>query len=98
MIKETRALYGLCKDAKEDVSEPHVLFESQQYMAIAADLHWLGDLQDLQQAMKINDRPVLFIAEVSMTYMDPDAVGNTIRWASSFKQGKTALSSNSILC
>ena len=92
VIRDTEALFSLCKDVKQEATKPHVLFESKQYVAVAADLHWLGDLQDLQQAIAIGNKPVLFLAEVSMVYMDPNAVANLIRWASSFKNGNSELS------
>jgi len=74
----------LLKDPKE------VVLRSEKYVALACDLQ---KIQDLEQAMRhvVNpqdeDVSVLYIAEVSMTYMDAAAADTLIKWTSSFIPG-----------
>jgi len=74
----------LLKDPKE------VVLKSEKYVALACDLQ---RIQDLERAMRqvVNpqdeDVSVLYIAEVSITYMDAAAADTLIKWTSSFIPG-----------
>ncbi|KAL9089302.1 MAG: hypothetical protein Q9159_002603 [Coniocarpon cinnabarinum] len=82
---------GLCGQVESDVQTQNVLFDSNQYAAIAADLQSESDLQQLKQILNAQDGRLLFIAEVSMTYMAPTDANNVIKWASSFPKATFSL-------
>ncbi|AEO63730.1 uncharacterized protein THITE_2124154 [Thermothielavioides terrestris NRRL 8126] len=70
--------------APETVVKP-VVFESDQYVQIGCDLR---DLKTLQQGLAaaigdLAECEFIFVAEVSITYMDTDGADEVIRWASS---------------
>jgi hypothetical protein len=71
-------------------SKPPVYLRSEQYMAIGCDLRQLDDLErTLRAELDVPGSSVLFVAEVSATYMpvaDSDAL---IRWASTLEDGKS---------
>jgi tRNA wybutosine-synthesizing protein 4 len=70
-------------------SEPPVYLRSEQYMAVGCDLRHLDALESaLRAELDIASSSVLFVAEVSATYMpvaDSDAL---IQWASTLEDGK----------
>ena len=70
-------------------SELPVFVRSDRYMALGCDLRNLGHIQTLMQAeMDLASSSVLFVAEVSLTYMpvtDSDAL---LAWASTLEDGK----------
>lgn len=84
---------GLLRDAllktRLRLSDPPVFVRSEQYMAIGCDLRRLDVLEKtLRAELDIVSSSVLFVAEVSATYMpvaDSDAL---IRWASTLEDGK----------
>lgn len=83
---------GLLRDAllKTNIrsSQLPVYLRSEQYMAIGCDLRDLHVLErTLRDELDISSSSVLFVAEVSATYMpvaDSDAL---IRWASTLEDG-----------
>jgi tRNA wybutosine-synthesizing protein 4 len=83
---------GLLRDAllktKLRSSQPPVYLRSEQYIAIGCDLRDLTGLErTLRTELDIASSSVLFVAEVSATYMpvaDSDAL---IRWASTLEDG-----------
>jgi tRNA wybutosine-synthesizing protein 4 len=84
---------GLLRDAllktRLRLSSAPVYVRSDQYMAIGCDLRQLNVLEKtLRAELDIVSSSVLFVAEVSATYMpvaDSDAL---IRWASTLEDGK----------
>lgn len=62
---------------------------SDHYSAIACDLE---DLDTLNSTLRRQCNPeaclILFIAEVSMTYMETNAADALIGWTASFEQGE----------
>ena len=87
VIKNTPALLDLCGDIDGEVRSKNVLLRSTQYVAIAADLQSGSDLQHIQRAIDLRRRPILFVAEVALTYMSPEAVSRVLGWAATFAQG-----------
>jgi tRNA wybutosine-synthesizing protein 4 len=89
---------GLLRDAllKTQLrsSEPPVYLRSEQYMAIGCDLRHLNKLErTLRAELDVASSSVLFVAEVSATYMpvaDSDAL---IRWASTLEDGESLYAS-----
>lgn len=71
-----------------------VLISAPQYVAIGCDLTDTQKLNAiLRDRLRLTDVPVLFVAEVSMTYMGVKAADEVIRWASSFTKGRKSMSS-----
>lgn len=64
-------------------------FSSERYVAIGCDLRQLAALKEaLVREVDILNRAVLFVAEVSITYMDVEAADTVIRWAAGFSNCK----------
>lgn len=86
IIKETSALADLVKP--NHGLNLYFVMHSEQYYAAGCDLR---DLQSLDLAIRslgnIDAALVLCIAEVSMTYMEPDAADALIAWASTLSAG-----------
>ena len=87
IIKETSVLVDLVKP--NHCSVLNFMMNSEQYCGIGCDLR---DLHNLDLAIRslgnIDEASVLCIAEVSMTYMDPDAADALIAWARTLSAGK----------
>lgn len=66
----------------------HVLLRSERYCQLACDLRDLKSLRaSLQSLLELSKSDVLFVAEVSITYMDTASADALIQWASSIGQG-----------
>lgn len=62
----------------------HVLLKSDKYCQVGCDLRELADLRAvLEGLVDLSNCDVLFVAEVSITYMDTESTDNLIQWAKS---------------
>lgn len=87
IVQETPELNSMLTSL-ENGQSPHVLLRSDQYLQIGCDLRSLGDIREaLSSAMVIPDCEFLFVAEVSITYMETSAADAVISWAASLSQG-----------
>jgi tRNA wybutosine-synthesizing protein 4 len=88
IVRETPVLQELIEP--KDVLNLDFVMESDQYCGIGCDLR---DLQTLDLAMRslrnLDEALVLCVAEVSVTYMDPDAADALIAWARTLSDGKS---------
>ena len=84
IISETDALHKYCDNIVENVADAGVLLASDHYCAVAADLSSPTDLARLTHLLEAGSRPVLFLAEVSMTYMEPEMAAKVIHWGNTF--------------
>lgn len=88
IIRDTPVLFEMVKP--KEVSDLGFVIESHQYYGIGCDLR---DLQSLDLAVRsiedLDEASVLCIAEVSVTYMDPDAADALIAWARALSDGKS---------
>lgn len=85
IVSRTPELQGLLTNL---VFPPHprVLVQSDQYCQIACDLRQLAVLrEDLAGLVDTAHAELLFVAEVSITYMEPEAADALIQWAGSFQ-------------
>ncbi|RKF60766.1 tRNA wybutosine-synthesizing protein 4 [Erysiphe neolycopersici] len=74
------------------ISDDDILLRSDQYLQVGCDLSNIARLNDiLSRVVDIRDSSILFIAEVSITYMDVNAADNLIRWASHFLDAQFCL-------
>jgi len=83
---------GLLRDAllktKLRSSEPPVYLRSGQYIALGCDLRDLSALErTLRAELDVPSSSVLFVAEVSATYMPVVDSDELIKWASTLQDG-----------
>ncbi|KAL5621231.1 hypothetical protein BROUX41_006701 [Berkeleyomyces rouxiae] len=69
-----------------------VILESPKYSQIACDLRELDAVTKMiQEVVDLNDSHVLFVAEVSITYMDNKSADNVVQWASTIPSAEFCL-------
>ncbi len=72
----------------EFLDSPPLLLRSRQYYQVGCDLRQLSTLQRaLSEVTGASTCEYLFIAEVSMTYMETAAADALIQWTSTFGDG-----------
>lgn len=86
---------GMLRDAllktKLRSSEPPVYLRSDQYMAIGCDLRDLNTLERILRAeFDVSATSIMFVAEVSVTYMPVKDADTLIQWASTLEDGMLA--------
>ena len=65
-----------------------ILIRANHYLALGCDLKQIADLTKiLESQLNIRDCTVLFLAEVALTYMQPEDADSVIQWASQFNDG-----------
>lgn len=89
VIRSTKQLLDVIPDATTPKDPKDVILQSEKYYALACDLQ---NIQDVDRALRqvVNpeqDIAVLYIAEVSMTYMNATAANTLIKWTSEFAPG-----------
>lgn len=67
--------------------DANVHLQSKEYLALGCDLRDLNSLQTIFSKHGIADAAVLFTAEVSLTYMDREAVDALVKWAAALPNG-----------
>ena len=96
MIKKCRAI-ALAEEMRQLLthlechsSDNALLISSDQYLAVGCDLRDLKHLEHiLRSHFNMDECSVLFLAEVSITYMDLDAANALIRWAARIGTGES---------
>ena len=84
---ELRTVIGL--HANTNLSKDGVIIDRPNYKAVACDLEDMSALDKvLTQTLHLKGDPVLFLAEVSITYMDALAAEKLVEWASTFSNGR----------
>lgn len=69
-------------------SDDYVVLDTEEYLGIGCDLRDIDGLNKAVRALaQRDDCLVLCVAEVSVTYMDPDAADALIEWAASLSSG-----------
>ena len=85
---QLRDLLGADVTINENDKDP-VLLKSSKYCQLACDLRELDTLRrTLDSIQLLEDAEVLFVAEVSITYMDTPSADALIGWASCIGKGK----------
>ncbi|KAJ4267411.1 tRNA methyltransferase ppm2 [Fusarium torreyae] len=75
-----------------DKDTDHLLLHSDKYCQIGCDLRELESLRKcLESFLSLSECSVLFVAEVSVTYMDTFSADALIQWASSIGQAEFCL-------
>lgn len=94
IIEHTEQLHGLLDNFYRTRYETGVLGAGNPYLAVGCDLRDLDSLRaTLQDAVEIEDEGVaiLFVAEVSVAYMEHDAAQAVLEWASSYEDARFCL-------
>lgn len=94
IIDKTEQLRMLLPKLTKTNNETGLLGSSDPYVAIGCDLHHLDTLRKiLQDHLRIETSPmaILFVAEVSITYMDREASQSVLEWAASHEDVRFCL-------
>ena len=95
-VCETEELFGVFKGVKDIRGDTNVgggvVFDSEEYAMIGCDLR---DLNSLQKSLESvlggdlrEDCEFVFVAEVSITYMEREGADGVIKWASGLGNGE----------
>ncbi|PHH83163.1 hypothetical protein CDD82_3328 [Ophiocordyceps australis] len=83
IVLQTPQLQALTRDGLCIDFTPMVLLKSQSYCQLGCDLRQLHHLdQSLSSVLPSPDCEILFVAEVSLTYMDTLSANALLKWAS----------------
>lgn len=88
IIEHTEQLHGLLDNFYRTRNEDGVLGAGNPYLAVGCDLRNLDLLKvTLQDAVEIDDDGVaiLFVAEVSLAYMEPEASQAVLEWTATYQ-------------
>ncbi|KAI0010596.1 LCM-domain-containing protein [Xylariaceae sp. FL0662B] len=86
VVRETPELNSLLSGLRNDAAN-HVLLQSDQYVPIGCDLRDLASIEAaLSSFVDIAHCEFMFVAEVSITYMETEAADSVIKWASTLGQ------------
>lgn len=86
VLKTPELMAGL-SGVRTECTHPNVLLRSDRYTQIGVDLRDISALENaLASVVDIQDCHFLFVAEVSITYMETTAADALIHWASSLGQ------------
>ncbi|KAH6656201.1 leucine carboxyl methyltransferase 2 [Truncatella angustata] len=91
VVQETSGLNSMLTNLRVP-EDPLVLLESDQYIQIGCDLRDLNTIQQsLSRTVDMAESEFMFVAEVSITYMETVAADAVIKWASSLGQAEFCL-------
>ena len=91
MIQQNPALNELLPGLQVDLKHEIRLARSEKYLALGCDLRQLDKLDAaLRKEFSMDECSVavLFVAEVSVAYMELDPANAVLKWASSFDDGE----------
>lgn len=94
IIEHTEQLHGLLENFYRTRNEDGVLGAGNPYLAVGCDLRNLDQLKvTLQDAVNIDDESVavLFVAEVSLAYMEPEASQALLEWTATYQDVRFCL-------
>ncbi|KAL8830090.1 MAG: hypothetical protein Q9170_005893 [Blastenia crenularia] len=85
LIMQHYEMEQLIQPLRNDNDDPVVLVSSDRYLALGCDLRDIPKLSKiLDEKLQLASCLVLFVAEVSMTYMDVDAANAIIKWTAQY--------------
>ena len=88
VVQETPELRSLLTELKTNAGN-HVQLQSDQYAQIGCDLRRISDIQQaLSTVVDTAHCEFMFVAEVSITYMETEGADSVIQWASTLGLGK----------
>ncbi|KAL0262649.1 tRNA methyltransferase ppm2 [Diplodia seriata] len=87
-ISNSAALQELLPVLSNGVSNGPDIWRAGQYLTVGCDLRKLSELEAiLKKEVHVHDCAILFVAEVSIAYMDVKSADAVVAWASTFKHG-----------
>ena len=90
IVMATDQLISMCTNV--EISEGDILFRSDEYLQIGCDLRDLAGLQrSLTGAIEVKNTSILFIAEISIAYMNTSHADALIEWAGKLPDAKFCL-------
>ncbi|KAI1845427.1 hypothetical protein JX266_008522 [Neoarthrinium moseri] len=91
VVNETAELNSILTNLRHP-DDPVLMLQSDQYVQIGCDLRELDRIRlAMEKVVSINDCEFMFVAEVSITYMETQAADSVIQWASSLGQAEFCL-------
>ena len=89
VILQTESLHEALLSIEKDTGSDIAMLRSQNYIAIGCDLQDSSKLVEIleQEELARNQSSVMFIAEVSLTYMDVEASNRLIKWGATLRDG-----------
>ncbi|KAI1656476.1 LCM-domain-containing protein [Daldinia decipiens] len=91
VVQDTPELRSPLTGLKTNVGN-HVVLQSDQYVEIGCDLRNLSDIERaLSIVVDIAHCEFMFVAEVSITYMETEGANSVIQWASTLGQAEFCL-------
>ncbi|KAK4455625.1 methyltransferase [Podospora aff. communis PSN243] len=92
-VEATEELRGVFTGVKGrgEVEAP-VVWESEEYVQIGCDLRELGTLRrGLERVVEVEECEFLFVAEVSITYMEREGADGVVKWAATLGDAEFVL-------
>ena len=89
VILQSKPLHEALLAIEENTASDTVMLRSQNYTAIGCDLRDSSKVVEIleQEELARNESSVMFIAEVSLTYMDVEASNRLIQWSATLRDG-----------
>lgn len=89
-IRNTKEITGVLGDVGFGSDEDAVQLRSSRYVAVGCDLKNLKKLDDVLRdcILPSEECSVLFLAEVSLTYMDVMSANEVVKWAAKLTKGE----------
>lgn len=90
-IRNTKEITGVLGDVEFGSDQDAVQLRSSRYIAVGCDLKNLKKLDDVLRhcILPSEECSVLFLAEVSLTYMDVKSANEVVKWASKLTKGES---------
>lgn len=89
-IRRTEEITQLLENVEFLPDDSAIQIQSEHYIAIGCDLKNLKKLDDvLRKEVLPAECSVLFLAEVSLTYMDVTSANEVLKWAAQLNNGQT---------
>lgn len=89
MLDTPELVSSLSRVDSRDDDDPHVFLRSDAYYQLGVDLCQIATLEAaLTAILDVPNCSFIFVAEVSITYMETRAADSLIEWASTLGQGK----------
>ncbi|KAK8006148.1 leucine carboxyl methyltransferase 2 [Apiospora marii] len=92
IVQETPELHSVLTGLEYGDDQSDLQLTSNEYVQIGCDLRQLNRLEDaLSKVVNIQECEFIFIAEVSITYMETEAADSVIEWASTLGHAEFCL-------
>lgn len=92
-VRNAKEITGVLGDVEFGSDDDVIQLRSSRYIAVGCDLKNLRKLDDVLRAciLPSGECAVLFLAEVSLTYMDVTSANEVVKWASKLTKGERSI-------